>query len=170
MLRYPAIFLFAGLFSIQVYAQEQAQPTAPFPFQVTLTKPDSSELDSRKVLSAGKPTVLAFWLTTCVPCMSEFAAYTKNYADWKQQADFNLLAISLDFPDRFHKIAPMANEKKWPFPVYWDRARAFKQLLPGGLNGLPQVFLFDKTGKLVWQHKGYSAGMEGELFARIKAL
>jgi len=170
MLRFHAVLLFAGFFFVHVNAQEQAQPTAPFPFQVILTKPDSSELDSRKVLSAGKPTVLAFWLTTCVPCMSELAAYTKNYEGWKQQADFNLLAISLDFPERFHKIAPMAKEKKWPFPVYWDRARAFKRLLPGGLNGVPQVFLFDKTGKLVWQHKGYSAGMEQELFAKIQAL
>ncbi|MCC6281523.1 MAG: TlpA family protein disulfide reductase [Saprospiraceae bacterium] len=170
MLKYPAIILFAGLFSINTYAQQQAQPTQPFPFSVTLTQTDSSELDSRKVFETGKPTVVSFWLTTCMPCLAEFAAYTKNYADWKQQTDFNLLGISLDFPGRFNKIAPMAAEKKWPFPVYWDRIRAFKQIMPGGLNGMPQVFLFDKTGKLVWQHKGYSPGMEQVLFEKIKAL
>ncbi len=170
MLKVSAFILFAGLFFIHADAQNQAQPTAPFPFQVTLTQTDSSELDSRKVLTTGRPTVLAFWLTTCMPCIAEFGAYTKNYADWKKQADFNFVGISLDFPERFKKIAPMAAEKKWPFPVYWDRIRAFKQLLPGGLNGMPQVFLFDKDGKLVWQHKGYSPGMEGELFEKIKAL
>lgn len=40
----------------------------------------------------------------------------------------------------------------------------------GELNGMPQVFLFDKTGKLVWQHKGYSPGMERVLFEEFKAL
>ena len=170
MLKYTAILFFTSLFSFNVSAQEQVQPTEPFPFRVTLTQTDSSELDSKKVFLTGKPTVIAFWLTTCGPCIKEFAAYTKNYADWKQQVDFNIVGISLDFADRFNQIAPMAAEKKWPFPVYWDRTRAFKQLLPGGLNGMPQVFLFDKTGKLVWQHKGYSAGGEMELFAKIKAL
>jgi hypothetical protein len=102
--------------------------------------------------------------------MAEFSAYSQNYAQWKQQADFNIVGISIDFPEHFKRIGPLAAEKKWPFPVYWDSARAFKTLLPGGLNGLPQVFLFDKNGTLVWQHKGFYQGMEKELFAQIKAL
>ncbi len=113
---------------------------------------------------------MAFWLTTCMPCLAEFSAYTQHFTEWKQQADFNLVGISIDFPERFQKIGPMAAERKWPFPVYWDRTRAFKSILPGGLNGMPQVFLFDKTGKLVWQHKGYSPGTEQELFDQIKGL
>ena len=170
MHRYAVLFAFFAHLSIPAFCQELAQPSQPFPFQITLTQPDSTEVPSHQVLQTGKPTVLAFWLTTCMPCMSEFASYTKHYADWKAQADFNLIGISLDFPGRFGKIAPLAAEKKWPFPLYWDRVRAFKGLLPGGLNGMPQVFLFDKNGKLVWQHKGYVPGVEEELFAKIKEL
>ena len=170
MLKYFALPLFVMFLSWNVRAQNQDQPTQMFPFQITLTQTDSSEAESRALFQSGRPTVLAFWLTTCMPCLAEFTAYTQNYADWKQQADFNLVGISLDFPERFHKIAPLAAERKWPFPVYWDRIRAFKQVMPGGLNGMPQVFLFDKDGKLVWQHKGYRTGAEQELFDRIKAL
>lgn len=170
MLKFCAAAAWTFFVTVPVFAQQQAQPTDVFPFHITLTKPDSTEMDSRQALQTGKPTVLAFWLTTCIPCIAEFSAYTQNYDQWKQQSDFNIVAVSIDFPERFKKIGPMAAEKKWPFPVYWDRIRAFKSILPGGLNGLPQVFLFDKNGKLVWQHKGYMQGMEQELFAQIKAL
>ena len=112
--------------------------------------------------------MLAFWLTTCMPCQAEFAAYSKNFEAWQKEADFRLLAVSIDFPERFPKIGQLAKDKKWPFPVYWDSQRAFKAVLPGGLNGLPQVFLFDKNGQLVWQHKRYVPGDEAELFAKIK--
>ena len=169
MLKSFAVALLFLMTGMPVFAQQE-QPAQPFPFHVTLTRTDSTQTDSKNVLSTGKPTVLAFWLTTCVPCIAEFGAYSQNYAQWKEQADFNMVGISIDFPERFKKIGPMAAEKKWPFPVYWDSARAFKTLLPGGLNGLPQVFLFDKNGTLVWQHKGFYQGMEKELFAQIKAL
>jgi len=148
----------------------QPQPTAAFPFEIALYKPDSTLFNSKKVLKSGKPTVLAFWLTTCMPCMAELAAYTEQYANWQKQVDFQLFAISIDYDSRFHFIAPMVQEKKWPFPVYWDRERTFKSILPGGLNGLPQVFLFDRNGQLAWQHKGYYPGFETELFDKIKEL
>jgi thiol-disulfide isomerase/thioredoxin len=148
----------------------QPQPSSAFPFEIALYKPDSTLFNSKQVFKTGKPTVFAFWLTTCVPCMAELASYTEQYANWKKEVDFQLFAVSIDYPQRFRFIAPMVQEKKWPFPVYWDRERTFKSILPGGLNGLPQVFLFDRNGTLVWQHKGYYPGFEHELFAKIKEL
>jgi cytochrome c biogenesis protein CcmG, thiol:disulfide interchange protein DsbE len=163
----PAIFACsAALLS----AQATEQPAVPYPFRATLYRPDSSAVASEKVLASGKPTVLAFWLTTCMPCMSEFEAYSKKYAEWMASGDFQLIGISIDFPNRFHQIAPMVAEKKWPFPVYWDRERTFKQVLPGGLNGLPQVFVFNRKGALVWQHKGYRPGFEDELWSKVQEL
>ncbi len=153
-----------------VVAAQSPQPTFDFPFNITLLKTDSSAVNTSQLLKKDKPTVLAFWLTTCMPCQAELTSYAKNFADWQKEADFRLLAVSIDFPERFQQVKKMEKEKKWPFPVYWDNTRAFKAVLPGGLNGLPQVFLFDKNGTLVWQHKKYAPGDEAELFAKIKAL
>lgn len=162
-------FLLSALISLPICAAAQiTQPTAGFPFNILMLKPDSTTVNTSDILKKGKPTVLAFWLTTCMPCQVELTAYTKHYADWQKEADFRLLAVSIDFPERFQKVKQMAKEKNWPFPVYWDYTRAFKAVLPGGLNGLPQVFLFDKNGQLVWQHKRYVPGDETELFAKIK--
>jgi len=160
----PALYLLVS----NVALAQNTLPTTTFPFNITLLQPDSTTVNTTDLLKKDKPTVLAFWLTTCMPCQAEFAAYSKNFEAWQQEADFRLLAVSIDFPDRFPKIGQLAKEKKWPFPVYWDNERAFKAVLPGGLNGLPQVFLFDKNGQLVWQHKRYRPGDEAELFAKIK--
>ncbi|MBK7938631.1 MAG: TlpA family protein disulfide reductase [Lewinellaceae bacterium] len=162
----PAFLLFV-VFSVSA---QNDQPGAAFPYNITLLKPDSTAVNTQTLLKTGKPTVLAFWLTTCMPCHLELASYSSHFAEWQKQADFNLYAISIDFQERFARVKQMAAEKKWPFPVYWDKDRAFKTVLPGGLNGLPQVFLFDKNGQIVWHHKKYTPGDEAELFAQIKAL
>ena len=149
---------------------QNSEPATNFPFNITMLKPDSTAVNTNDLFKKDKPTVLAFWLTTCMPCHAELASYAQHFGDWQKEADFRLLAISIDFPERFQKVKQMAKEKNWPFPVYWDNTRAFKSVLPGGLNGLPQVFLFDKNGTLVWQHKKYAPGDEAVLFAKIKAL
>lgn len=149
---------------------QNSGPTTNFPFNIAMLRPDSTAVNTNDLLKKDKPTVLAFWLTTCMPCHAELASYAQHYAGWQKEADFRLLAVSIDFPERFSKVRQMTKEKNWPFPVYWDNTRAFKTVLPGGLNGLPQVFLFDKNGTLVWQHKKYAPGDEAELFAKIKAL
>lgn len=158
------LFLCPGAFSF-------AQTAPELPFQVVLTTPDSLEVNSSAFWKPdGKPTVLAFWLTTCLPCQAELAAYAQHYAAWQREAPFRLFAVSLDFPERFRQVQTKARSGQWPFPVVWDRMRAFKELLPGGLNGFPQVFVFDGKGRLVWQHKGYKSGDEAVLFQKLSEL
>jgi len=165
------LYLICGfLFCSSAIAQTLPQPVMAFPFQISLLTPDSVAVQSETVLGKGKITVLAFWLSTCLPCRVELAAYTAKYAEWQRQADFQLVAISIDFPERFSQMAKMAQSSAWAFPAYWDQERAFRNILPGELNGLPQVFLFDKKGQLVWQHRRYVTGDEAELFAQIMAL
>jgi cytochrome c biogenesis protein CcmG, thiol:disulfide interchange protein DsbE len=142
-----------------------------FPFDISLRTLDSTLVNSKDVMKLNdKPTVIAFWLTTCFPCLIELDAYVKAYEGWQKEMPFNLVSISTDFPERFAIIGKIAQEKKFPFPTYWDFNREYKEILPGGLNGLPQVFLFDKNGKLIWQHKRYFSGDEKELFAKVKEL
>ena len=168
-MKLPLILAFSFVLANSAVAQI-AQPSVPFPFSITLLNPDSTSVNTNALLKKGKPTVLAFWLTTCMPCQVELATYAKHFAEWQKEADFRLLAVSIDFPERFPQVKKMAKEKNWPFPVYWDNTRAFKTILPGGLNGLPQVFLFDKNGTLVWQHKKFVTGDEAVLFGEIKKL
>lgn len=171
--------LFAtALFSQRAfYTQSKYSGDTLFPFNIPMLDIDSTkELSSKDVLAIPKkekdksPTVIAFWLTTCRPCHAELATYKANYEAWKKEAKFNMYAISIDFPHNFRKVGEIARNKEYPFPVYWDRDRLFRSVMPGELNGLPQVFIFDKNGQLAYKHKGFRPGDEQELFAKIKEL
>jgi cytochrome c biogenesis protein CcmG, thiol:disulfide interchange protein DsbE len=173
------LFAFGGLMpsaSAQNHAQiphGQAvwQPDTIYPYSMQLFTPDSVGAVAATVMpKKGKPIILSFWLTTCYPCRMELDAYTKNYAEWKKQADFEIVAISIDFPQRFAQIGKIVREAGYPFPTFWDMNREFTQIMPGGLNGLPQVFVLDKDGKIVYHHKRYVPGDELEVFKVVKGL
>lgn len=157
------------------YTQVNYKVDTIFPYNIPLVDIDSTkDMNSKMVLAVPKkkqkPTVIAFWLTTCMPCHRELATYTANYEEWQKKANFRMVAISIDFPHRFRQIAEIVREKKFPFEVYWDRDRLFRSVMPGELNGLPQVFIFDKEGKLAWHHKGFRPGDEQEVLAKIMEL
>jgi cytochrome c biogenesis protein CcmG/thiol:disulfide interchange protein DsbE len=143
-----------------------------FPYHVALLTPDSLSVWSDEVFGHrdGLPTVVAFWLTTCGPCRQELAAYSRDYAERQRQRPFRLVAISIDFQERWQQVQAFAAQGNYPFPIYWDRTRAFKELLPGALNGLPQVFVFNADGQQVWHKKGYVPGAERELWEALERL
>lgn len=142
-----------------------------FPFDIELKKVDGTTVNSAEALRAnGKPTVLLFWLTTCYPCRVELAAIEREMAQWKKEADFNIVAISTDFQKNYDKFVKRVNESQWSFEAYNDSNREFRKVLPGALNGLPQTFLFDAEGNIVLHKRKYSSGDEHLLFEKVKAL
>jgi len=145
------------------------QPSATFPFDLDLVDVNGKKHKSKNIFKKnGKPTVLMFWLTTCGPCHMKLNAIKPIYPGWKEQADFNVYAISGDWPKNYDKFVKQTKAKKWEWETYHDTNRAFKDILPGGLNGYPQTFIFDKDGKLVYQDKKYRPGDEKKLFKKIQ--
>ncbi len=152
-------------------ARTTEQINAVFPYDIDLKTADGQVINSSKVFSKGeKPTVLVFWLTTCAPCRMELEALKKNYDSWKKETDFNLFAISTDFEHNFPNFVKRATESNWQFLALNDFHREFCKILPGSLNGLPQVFLLDKTGQITYQHRRYVPGDEATLLEEIKKI
>jgi cytochrome c biogenesis protein CcmG, thiol:disulfide interchange protein DsbE len=143
--------------------------TTIYPFHIALQDSSMQIHPSYAILpSNDKPTVLLFWLTTCIPCGRELTSIKENYARWKQEVDFELVAISEDWEDRFPDFVARIRQENWPFKAYWDSSQEFKQILPGRLNGLPQTFIYDKKGRLAWSKKGFVPGDEQLLFQKIR--
>ena len=141
-----------------------------FPYDISVKTVDEKKLTSTDILNPeGKPVVLLFWLTTCYPCRLEMAAIAKEYEKWQEEADFKLIAISTDFPKNFPNFVKRVNESNWPWDTYYDVRREFRYVLPGGLNGLPQTFVFNPKGEIVYHKRKYSPGDEKALFEQIKA-
>jgi len=152
-------------------SRQKNEIAATYPYDIDLKAANEKTLTSDQVLDKNdKPTVLLFWLTTCFPCSMEMKAIKEKYADWQKEADFNFYAISTDFEKNFPKFIQKVEENQWPWKTYNDVNREFRQVLPGGLNGLPQTFILDKNGEIAYHKRKYRPGDEDVLFAKVKEL
>ncbi len=144
-------------------ARPLAEIDAVFPFDLALVASrgaaDTLALTSAEVLSehrGKRPVVLLFWMTTCGPCRTELADIEARIEGWKARYDFAFVPVSLDFPSR--RAAFHARSEAYPWTSYWDVHREFPSVMEGGLNGVPQVFVFDAEGRQVFHRRKYSAG------------
>ncbi|MEM1325458.1 MAG: TlpA disulfide reductase family protein [Bacteroidota bacterium] len=142
-----------------------------YPYDVDLRTVQGDTLNSTDIFAQnGKPTVLVFWLTTCVPCQYELAAIDKKIEAWREEADFNLYAISEDLSSRGEKFIYHARARKWQFDAFHDYSRTFRRIMSEGLSGMPQTFLLNKDGEIVYHKKKYRMGDEDALFDEIRLL
>lgn len=160
-----------GVFIITESGRSPEQIQQQFPYDIALRTAASDTLLSSKVFAQnGKPTVLMFWLTTCAPCKMELKAVSEKYPQWKKEADFNLYAISIDFNKNAEQFDKRVTEAQWPFEAFHDFNREFQAVMPGNLNGLPQTFVLDKDGNIVYHSRKYRPGDEDSLFDAIKTI
>lgn len=142
-----------------------------FPYDIQLSDADGNTINSSNLLGKNnKATVLLFWLTTCGPCRMELKAISSKFKEWKKEKDFEFYAISMDFPERNEQFRKRVKESNWPFAAYNDANGEFRYVMEGGLNGLPQVFLLDKKGQVIYHHRKYRPGDEDKLFEAIKKI
>jgi peroxiredoxin len=184
MIRFVFLIYFILCFSFHIFSQDQSQvriieetsrPAAQianiYPFDIDLLQVDGSKLKSSQVFHKNKKaTVLLFWMTTCGPCRMELNAISQKFNQWKKQMDFDLFAISTDFSDRVEQFNTRVNDSKWPFPAVMDINREFRYVMEGGLNGLPQVFVLDKKGAVIYHTRKYRPGDEDLLFQKLLSL
>ena len=171
LLLLPSVFVFSQqtppLYSVAT-ARPSAQIEKKFPYNIDLKDINGKIFNSADLFKKHKePLVLVFWLTTCLPCRFEIEAYQKKYEQWKRDAKFRMLVISYDFPENYNNYVKRVAEEKWQWETFNDVRKEFGSVLPGELNGLPQVFIFDKDGAIAYQKRKYYPGDEDTLFQKI---
>lgn len=140
-----------------------------FPFDIDLKDADGKIINSSKLFKkTKKPTVLLFWMTTCGPCRMELNAISQKFTNWKKSTDFNFYAISTDFSDRTEQFNQRVKESNWPFQAYFDFNREFRNVMPGELNGLPQLFVLNEKGEVLYHTRRYMPGDEDKLYEALK--
>ena len=116
----------------------------------------------------GKPMVISMWATWCKPCIRELSAIHDMYIDWQEETGVKIVAVSIDDARNASKVRPFVDGEGWEYEVYIDENQDFKRLL--NVNSIPHTFLVDGNGQIVWQHNGYAAGDEDELYELIQKL
>lgn len=126
-------------------------------------------INTTSLVDGKTPMIISFWATTCKPCILELNTINDQLEDWLDEADFRVVAVSIDDTRSSAKAKAMASGNGWEdFTVLYDKNQDFKRAMNVSLT--PHVFVVDKNGKVVFSHTGYTPGSEAELFEIIKSL
>lgn len=126
------------------------------------------EMVSTQTLLKDKPLIILFWSTTCKPCIMELKAINEQLEEWQEEADFDIVAVSIDDSRSSSKAKAMASGFGWDFTCLFDKNQEFKRAMNVSL--IPQSYVIDSKGNIVWSHSGYTPGSEQTLLEKIKEL
>jgi cytochrome c biogenesis protein CcmG, thiol:disulfide interchange protein DsbE len=150
------------VFSASSIAQTNSLPN------VQLKDINGKTIETSKLSNDGKPILICFWATWCAPCKKELNTYADLYTDWAEETGVKIYAISIDDQRTSSSVKPFVNSVSWEYEVLMDVNKAFFQAMGG--NTPPHTFLLNGNGEIVWQHVGYTAGDEEEVYSELKKL
>lgn len=110
--------------------------------------------------------IVSLWATWCIPCINELEAINDQYEERQKDSPFKLIAISVDDSRTSSRVRPFVKGRGWNFDIYLDVNNDLKRAL--NINDVPHVLII-RNGKIIYQHNGYIAGNEEELFEKIRS-
>ncbi len=93
---------------------------------------------------AGKPVVVNFWASWCVPCRDEAPVLQKTYERYRDQG---LVVLGVDVNDFRQDARRFMKRYGITYPVVYDGKGS--TVGRWGVRGFPETFFVDRTGKLV---------------------
>ena len=142
--------------------------TAQLP-SVKLENRKGEVVNTSSLVDGKTPMIISFWAVTCKPCIQELDAINDAMPDWLEEASFRVVAISTDDSRFSAQARAWVEGHGWSdFTVLFDKNKEFMRAM--NVSYTPQVFVVDKSGKVVYSHTGYTPGSEQELIDVIKSL
>jgi thiol-disulfide isomerase/thioredoxin len=93
----------------------------------------------------GKARIVEFWATWCPPCRASIPHLNEVYKKYK---DKGLVVIGVSDEEK-SKIEAFQKKTPMDYTVAIDAKGALSRQL--GIQGIPQAFVVDKTGNVVWE-------------------
>lgn len=127
---------------------------------------DNKRFEIKEYLEKG-PIVIAFWATWCKPCRKELPAIKEVYEKYKDQG-LTILAISIDSPRSLSKVKSFVKSSGLPYEFLIDPNGEQSTKLQ--VKDIPYTLLANKSGEIIYTHRGYREGDEKELDEKIADL
>lgn len=153
------------LLSLALFVSAIAAAQVP---SVTVENVKGEAFNTKELLNEGTPMIVSFWSTSCKPCIRELDAIYDALPDWKEEADFRVVAVSTDDSRLLSKAKSFTEGRGWgeDYVLLFDKNQDFMRAM--NVSVVPHVFVIDGSGKVVYSHTSYVPGNELELFEAIK--
>lgn len=137
--------------------------------QVRLQTRDGKVIRPADWVDGETPFVVSFWFATCKYCFEEMDAVSERFAEWNEQVPFRFIGVCTDDSRSIAKAKAVCQSRGWDdFEFYFDTNKDYMRAM--NVVTMPHLLLFDRNGKLVYTHIGYSPGDEEQLFAELLKL
>jgi peroxiredoxin len=140
-----------------------AQKSVP---DVQVENLEGKKVNLQDYVGKGDLTILSFWATWCKPCKTELDAINAIYEEWQEKFGVELVAVSIDNTRTSRRVIPMVEQKGWPYTILTDTNQNVQRAL--NFRSIPQTFLVNGEGKIIYSHSGYTPGSEFELEDKMK--
>jgi thiol-disulfide isomerase/thioredoxin len=138
---------------IETNAETKAQQLAKQP---KVTQADDAKI--KELLKAnGKPLLVNFWATWCIPCREEFPDLVEIDAEYRGKIDF--ITVSLDFIEEINAAVPtFLSQMKAEMPTYLltsaDENTLISSIAKEWSGGLPFTMLYNEKGDITYLRQG----------------
>ena len=95
----------------------------------------------------------------------ELSALEEAVPGWKPGFPVRIYAVSVDDSRSIAEARALAASSDWPVTVLFDTKQRLVQAFK--VSSIPHVFVFDKNGKQVYTHFGYTPGCEETLLEKL---
>jgi peroxiredoxin len=130
---------------------------------LSLKDVDGNAYSIKTALSRG-PILLAFWATWCKPCRKELPALKSIYETYADSG-LSILAISQDAPRSLGKVRSYITASDLPYHFLIDPNGEQSSRLY--VRDVPYLILTDRSGRVVYTHRGYRNGDEIEVEEQV---
>ena len=114
--------------------------------QLALTSLDGQRFDISQL--RGKPVIVNFWATWCVPCYQEHPVLVENARTIGGDVQF----LGVVFNDSEDKINAFLRERGSAYPTLLDQQG--KTAIEYGVGGVPETFFINRRGVIVAKFVG----------------